>query len=81
MFDNSITLHRRLGNIDGRLCYRIAHDYTNLQDAVYQPYYQKEYQQAYNKQIRAIVKSTGITNFKLPPRRLLDYVPFLNNVI
>jgi alpha-ketoglutarate-dependent taurine dioxygenase len=81
LFDNSITLHRRLGNIEGRMCYRIAHDYTNLQDDVYQPYFQKSYQQAYNRQIRAIVKATGITNFKLPPARLIDYVPFLNKLI
>jgi alpha-ketoglutarate-dependent taurine dioxygenase len=74
LFDNSITLHRRLGDIDGRLCYRIAHDYTNLQDGVYQPYLQPEFQQEYNQQIFKIVKTLGIKNFKLPKKRFLDYI-------
>ena len=81
LFDNSITLHRRLGNIDGRVCYRIAHDYTNLQDGVYQPYFQKPFQLAYNKQIREIVTTYGIKNFKLPPRRLVDSIPLLNRYV
>ena len=81
LFDNSITLHRRLGYIDGRLCYRIAHDYTHLQNGVYQPYFQKQFQHLYNKEIRNIVKVSGITNFKLPPKRLVDYVPVLRDYI
>jgi alpha-ketoglutarate-dependent taurine dioxygenase len=79
LFDNSITLHRRLGHIDGRLCYRIAHDYTNLQDSYYQPYFQSSFQKQYKKQIRSIVKTLGITNFKLPPMQLKDYIPFIGN--
>jgi alpha-ketoglutarate-dependent taurine dioxygenase len=73
LFDNSITLHRRLGNIEGRLCYRIAHDYTNLQDGAYQPYLQQPYANEYANEIRHIVKIAGIKNFKLPPRDLLGY--------
>lgn len=72
LFDNSITLHRRLGNIQGRMCYRIAHDYTNLQEDVYQPYLQEQYQKQYNREIHTIVKTTGIKNFKLPSLGLWD---------
>jgi len=77
LFDNSITLHRRLGNIKDRLCYRVQHDYTNLQDGVWYPYSQKDISRQYEKEIRNFVKTTGIKNFKLPPRRLADYIPFL----
>lgn len=81
LFDNSITLHRRLGNIDGRLCYRIAHDYTNLQNDIYQPYFQKSFQNQYNKEIRKLVTAGGITNFKLPPKRWVDYIPILSSYV
>lgn len=74
LFDNSITLHRRLGNIQGRMCYRIAHDYTNLQNDVYQPYFQKKYQDQYNNKIKTIVKTTGIKNFKLPRVGFIDRI-------
>jgi alpha-ketoglutarate-dependent taurine dioxygenase len=30
LFDNSITLHRRLGGITDRLCYRIQYDYSKI---------------------------------------------------
>jgi hypothetical protein len=66
LFDNSITLHRRLGNIQGRMCYRIAHDYTNLQDKAYQPYLQQPYANEYAKEMRSIIKISKIKNFKLP---------------
>ncbi len=77
LFDNSITMHRRLGNIKDRLCYRIQHDYTNLQDDVWYPYSQKDISRQYEKEIRNFVKTTGIKNFKLPPKRIVDYIPFL----
>lgn len=77
LFDNSITLHRRLGNIEGRLCYRIAHDYTNLQDGPYQPFFQPAFARAYNKEIQHVVKIAGIKNFKLPKKTWQDYIPFL----
>lgn len=76
LFDNSITLHRRLGDIAGRLCYRIAHDYTNLQDSYYQPYFQPQFQSRYRRQIRSMVKALEIENFKLPPLKFRDYFNF-----
>jgi len=78
LFDNSITQHRRLGNIKDRLCYRIQHDYTNVQEGVWYPYRQKEIQRRYEKEIRSFVKVTKHKGFRLPPKRLSDYIPFLN---
>lgn len=78
LFDNSITLHRRLGDIKDRLCYRVQHDYTNLQDDVWYPYSQPEFSKQYRREIRDFIKTSGIKNFKLPPKQLLDYIPFLN---
>ena len=48
-FDNSITLHRRLGDIKDRLCYRIQQDYTKIQEGYWQPYFQEPYASIYNK--------------------------------
>jgi alpha-ketoglutarate-dependent taurine dioxygenase len=77
LFDNSITLHRRQGNTDGRLALRIAFDYTHLQDGPYDPYQDHpEFQREYNRQIREIVKTLGIKNFKLPKRSIKELLGF-----
>jgi alpha-ketoglutarate-dependent taurine dioxygenase len=47
LFDNSITLHRRLGDIKDRLCYRLQTDYTGIQEGYWQPYRQTEYAELY----------------------------------
>lgn len=49
LFDNSITLHRRLGDIKDRLCYRVQQDYTKIQDGYWQPYDKEPYMTEYNK--------------------------------
>jgi alpha-ketoglutarate-dependent taurine dioxygenase len=77
LFDNSITLHRRLGGITNRMCYRIQYDYSNLIDRPYEPYFQKSTARAYRKEIHDIIKYSDITDFKLPKRSLTDFVPFL----
>jgi hypothetical protein len=77
LFDNSITLHRRLGGITNRLCYRIQYDYTHLQAQSYVPYFQKSFAKQYRKEIHEIVKYLGLTDFKLPKRNLTDFIPFL----
>jgi len=41
-FDNSITLHRRLGGITNRLCYRLQHDYSKIAPII-SPYFQEPY--------------------------------------
>jgi alpha-ketoglutarate-dependent taurine dioxygenase len=66
LFDNSITLHRRLGDIKDRLCYRIQHDYSNLQDGFWQPYLQEDFAKLYEEEIKYYVELAGIKGFKLP---------------
>jgi alpha-ketoglutarate-dependent taurine dioxygenase len=65
LFDNSITLHRRLGDIKDRLCYRVQHDYSNCQEGFWQPYDQPEIAKAYRDEITHYVEALGITDFKL----------------
>lgn len=66
LWDNSITLHRRLGDTTNRMCYRLQHDYSNLQDDFWQPYFQPEFAEKYEKEIVDFITTTGIENFKLP---------------
>jgi len=66
LFDNSITLHRRLGDVKDRLGYRIQHDYSNLQDEFWQPYFQKEFADEYEELITEFVTTMNIKDFKLP---------------
>ena len=77
LFDNSITLHRRLGGIADRMCYRIQYDYSNLIDQPYIPYFQKSFADQYKKEIREIVKYLGITDFKLPKKAWYEYLTML----
>lgn len=77
LFDNSITLHRRLGGIADRMCYRIQYDYSNLIDQAYIPYFQKSFVKQYKNEIHEIVKGLSIADFKLPERNLTDFIPFL----
>ena len=65
LFDNSITLHRRLGDIENRLCYRIQHDYSHLQDGFWQPYSQPDIAARYQEEITDFVTTVGIDDFKL----------------
>ena len=76
LFDNSITLHRRLGEIDGRMAYRIPHDYTHLQDGPWEPYLIDKYQKIYNREIREIIGELGIASFKLPKMSLKDKLKY-----
>jgi len=48
LFDNSITLHRRLGSTDNRLAYRIQYDYGNLIEN-YNPYILEPFASEYRK--------------------------------
>ena len=66
LFDNSITLHRRLGETNNRLAYRVQHDYSNLQDGFWQPYIQEPFMSEYEKEIAYYVDLAGIKDFKLP---------------
>jgi alpha-ketoglutarate-dependent taurine dioxygenase len=66
LFDNSIVLHRRKGDIKNRLCYRFQYDYSHLQDGPYVPYLQEPYIGRYKTEIREIVELMGLQSFKLP---------------
>jgi hypothetical protein len=66
LFDNSITLHRRLGDTTNRLAYRVQHDYSNLQTEFWQPYLSEPYASEYEKEIAYYVGLAGIKDFKLP---------------
>lgn len=70
LFDNSITLHRRLGETKDRLAYRVQHDYSNLQQDFWQPYLKEEYARKYEEEIVDFVTTAGIKDFKLPTREL-----------
>jgi alpha-ketoglutarate-dependent taurine dioxygenase len=61
--DNSITLHRRLGHNDDRLCYRIQHDYYDLYDHFWQPYFQEEYANKYINDVKEYLKDFDMKGF------------------
>lgn len=73
LFDNTITQHRRLGYIDGRVGFRIPYDFTYVQAEPYQPYLQPLYQRRYNKEIREIIKEAQI-DFTLPKFGIIDRI-------
>ncbi|CAB4133554.1 TauD/TfdA-like domain containing protein [uncultured Caudovirales phage] len=68
LFDNSITLHRRLGGIADRMCYRYQYDFSSPEiiNKPYMPYTQPEYQEKYKQQITEIVATLKLTRFQLP---------------
>jgi alpha-ketoglutarate-dependent taurine dioxygenase len=68
LFDNSITLHRRLGETANRLAYRVQHDYSSLQQDFWQPYLKEEYAKKYEDEIIDFVTTAGIKDFKLPKK-------------
>lgn len=50
IFDNSITLHRRLGGITNRLAYRIQFDYDRIAPLDWNPYFQPEFADLFMKE-------------------------------
>lgn len=55
LFDNSITLHRRLGGIRNRMCYRLQHDYNFVQQNTYIPYLQEPYITEYTNKMKEML--------------------------
>ena len=70
-FDNSITLHRRVGQTESRKIYRIEHTYDNLLDKFYEPFLQDEYAKKHRKKVREIMKLEK-TGFIKPPFKFKD---------
>jgi alpha-ketoglutarate-dependent taurine dioxygenase len=66
LFDNSITLHRRLPGDPNRVAYRIQYDFSELLDEPWYPYHQPEYAEEYKKQTHELISILKLTNFKLP---------------
>jgi alpha-ketoglutarate-dependent taurine dioxygenase len=54
IFDNSITLHRRLGGITNRLCYRIQGDYEKIAPASVNPYFQEPFMSKYEIELKEL---------------------------
>ena len=58
LFDNSITLHRRLGGISDRLAYRIQYRYDNISPEL-NPYLKEPYASLYSTEMADINKTLG----------------------
>jgi alpha-ketoglutarate-dependent taurine dioxygenase len=71
-FDNSITLHRRVGQTEDRKIYRLEHSYDNLLVKFYEPFFQEPYAKLRRNQLREIMKLEKSSGFIKPPFRLLD---------
>lgn len=52
LFDNSITLHRRLGGVADRLAYRIQYDYRHISDFHWNPYFQEPYKNQHKEKLK-----------------------------
>ncbi len=64
LFDNSITLHRRLGDVKNRLLYRTTMDYSTLLPYQWQPYFHDEFAEKFKEcltDIRLTLKRPAIT--------------------
>jgi alpha-ketoglutarate-dependent taurine dioxygenase len=66
LFDNSITLHRRLGGITNRMCYRIQYDFDTILDQPFDPYGLEPYRTMYRTQIADVVSTLNKKRYKLP---------------
>lgn len=67
LFDNSITLHRRLGDTTNRVCYRVQYDPIFIVDEPYMPYIQKDFKLQYINQMQEYIKNSGYMNhYELP---------------
>jgi alpha-ketoglutarate-dependent taurine dioxygenase len=73
-FDNSITLHRRVGQTENRKIYRIEHTYDNLLDKFYEPFLQDTYAKQHRKMIRQIMKLEKNSGFIKPPFKFKDLI-------
>lgn len=59
LFDNSVTLHRRLGGVANRLCYRIQYDYGKIAPNN-QPYLKDPWKTLFSKELIDINNALGI---------------------
>lgn len=66
LFDNSITQHRRLGDIKERLGLRIQYDFDTALDTPYMPYKQEPYKSRYLEEIKDVISVLQLKKYKLP---------------
>lgn len=66
LFDNSITQHRRLGDIKNRLCYRIQYDYETILDQPYQPYLKEPFRSNYVGIIGDVISTMKQDRYLVP---------------
>lgn len=59
LFDNSITQHRRLGDVKNRLLYRLGTSYREILSWQYQPYRQHEYQKRLQDEMSDVSRVTA----------------------
>ena len=63
-FDNSITLHRRLGGVVERLALRTPSSFSNLLNYQWQPYYQPEFANLYQERVMDMQAVLNMQNQK-----------------
>lgn len=73
-FDNSITLHRRVGQTNNRKIYRLEHTYDNILEDFYEPFFQEKYAKKHRKAIREIMKLEKDSGFIKPPFKFKDFL-------
>jgi alpha-ketoglutarate-dependent taurine dioxygenase len=73
-FDNSITLHRRVGQTANRKIYRIEHTYDHILDKFYEPFLQDVYAKQHRKAMRKIIKLDPKLGFKKPAFNFMDLI-------
>lgn len=71
-FDNSITLHRRVGQSENRKIFRLEHTYDNLLDKFYEPFFQEKYAREHRKSLKEIMKLEKNSGFIKPPFKFKD---------
>lgn len=65
LFDNSIALHRRLGDVKNRLCYRIQHDLNNLHNNFYEPFFQDPWKTEHRKIMEDFVNVLDLKGYHI----------------
>jgi len=66
LFDNSITLHNRTGDIKDRVAHRVPHDYTKIHTNFWQPYSQAEFAKPFEEEICYYVNLCKVKGFRMP---------------
>jgi hypothetical protein len=66
LFDNSITLHRRLGDIKERVCHRVPHDYTRIHENFWRPYHQPDVAKQYEDEMLHYIDLCKVKGYRMP---------------